>query len=1475
MRDLIRKYKKIFAVFSLIIMSYLLFSLYIALKYNFSVVLKYVLTDTLGYNIEFESTSPALKGINLNNVELRDKEDNIVIKAPRLRVEYNLRDSVRGYFISNLIVESPQINLQLYKYYHTNITDALNIDLDGDGGSSFIPLRRVRVQNGRLNYEDISYTDKIKKEFSNINGDIILSKDGVDMYFDGSGLSNSQERLGFGLDTRGEGTRLRILGNNLDVKDEFLQYAYDDEGMIDYEGGKADIDLSLTPEGLFGYTKVEGAKVNYEEINSDVTMVNMEAFYHKKRIDLYATGKLQDNNVEFTLNKVGPVLDLNFKSKNLNSADLLANINSLSSTDFAKNTEGILNYAEINLNLRYVMEEGKERIKLKADTYLRSDEIVYKNNIIENFKGQASYDFDKSEFSIANADFTANFFEKEDFPIKSRINLTGVYDFSKLTLDYKILNKDSFFKKETLAGSFFFDFDKKIMALSNSDEKFKLNFLWDRERGDIAINCDVNDTVKIKDENYGMESSLNGLIDFDYNYKTRELRSAQGDISLKDGNLFDEVNINIFEEDGILFFNKFNIKKKDGEIDLKAQVDLKNLIYKGEILFKNVKSDDLIKIKGYPDFKVSGNIDFSGVEKDIRSDYEINLDNFDYFLKIKNTNVKGNISYINGKLNGTTEGYVGLLEYNPVNFKDLYIKFNIDDDKVNIKHISNRYLFIKGNYFYRDDNLDLYYSLDKLNLDKLNMDLKKFKGELGKLTGELKGKLSNPYVSISLTDSNVSVNDIEKVVVSGNISFEGYKLYLNEFKFKNNIISGEVDFNKKNLDLRINLLEANLNNYYGDSNIKYVVIGQLNLWGPFDNIRAVSSVNISDIHYRGEKLPDFFAKFSYSGGSLYNPLETGKISLTSLEILGENNDSLIEAVGYLDIKNRDFFFDMPKQEVPIQKMRYLVEGVKLEGSIVLNFNLKGKLGEDVFYNFDVESLGLSYNDIDIDSIKARVRGNNKKVHIDYINMKYDNNELTSKGELDIESLEYYFFVNADKLELEVLNLFLIGKDIRVKGLADIDIIISNETTKGSLKIENAALNLLGDSIQFSEINSMIGLSKEGFEIVSLDGKVNNGAFGIEGHYSLPKITEEFFAKREEFFNGYSFKFNFEDVDYNYSDLVHFNFSSDFVYKNNSVIGDVLINEGEILKLPESKDNEEAENQNVKIEKDSGILDDFYVKLNVNTKKGININVDNIPLVEDIELLIEGGGLAEIKDKKVYFTGSLYSERGALTFNNNIFEVTSAVVVFDDAGRAFPDVNPSIAVRSRTRIGSEDIYANLNGYYDSLDLRLTSSSGLSEEDITSLLLFRTTLDDSSVLENVNEVVKDMLDRQISDQIFSPISKEIERMLKVSKVRISSDFILSDEEALRVNNDLILGATIEIQDPLYKDKVYWNLKTEFSDQESGAIDSFDLWLDYRINKTLSWKLGVERFEDALVDQDENNLHLGIDFKFDRDSIFDLRD
>lgn len=1465
MKDLIRKYKRIFAMFSIIILCYFGISLYITLRYNFNEVVRVVVRDILEYNIEFTSVSLTPTRLNIHNIKLKDKEGNLVMEAPKAYLKYNIKDALRGYFISEILVEDPEVYLVLYNKYFTNITDALGIDLEEEEEpdkkkSEYSPLKSVRVVNGKLHYKDISYEDPIEMDIDHLEGGLTLIKKKVKLSFEGVGAEDNREKLRFTLDTGGEETEFGIKGDNIRIRDELLQYSYEDEGMITYKGGRANLDLSIKGSKIYGYTYVSDAKLEYEELLAQATNIDMEGYYNGDRIELIGNGKVEDNRIEFTLDKAGDKLDINFKGKNINSKDILNNLKRYE----IEGVEGIISYAEANLSFDLTRDDSNMEIK----TYLRSNKLTYNNNELEELKGELV--FNKLEDKLYFNDLTllGTFNQFQLFPIKSKLNLSGTYDFDKLYLKYEIDNKGSFFKQKALKGELEYIQSKELLKISNKSEDFVMELNLDFLEGDIALNTYISDELSIDNDRY--RSKVKGEIDLDYNYKTRTLKKSKGNLLLTKGTYFDNVKILFHEEKGKLIIEEFSLAEGESAFDLKGELDPKDLSYKGELNGVKIDSKNFVADKKYPELLLNGNIKFEGKEKDIKAKYDIEVENFLYYLQFKGMKVKGDFSYIDEKPKGTLKGYTDEFIYNPIDFKDLYLEFDLDNDELYIKHVKNRYIYLNGVYNLKKNYLDLDYSLTDYELSKLKLNTDVLQGKLGNLYGKVKGNLENPYLTVTLDNSTLNIDNREKVKVGGNISFEGYKLYLNEFNFKKNLISGTIDFEKNTLDLKVNLLESDLNKYYGDNNVKYRAIGQLNLWGEFDNLRAVSSVNIDNIYYRGEKLPDFFAKFSYTGGSLYEPLESGKISLTSLKLLGDKDSKLLEAKGYLDISTKEFKFSMDNQQVNISTLEYLFEDFNFKGEILLDLNIQGILNGDIDYNFDIKSAALSYNDIEIDKLEGKIYGDKEKVHIDYINMEYDNNKLVSKGEFDIENLTYNFTMNGKNIDLEILNLFLFGQASNIGGSADVDVIISNEKTEGILKIEDGSISTLDKTFNFEDINTELIFTQKGVEVKELTGLLNGGDFRVEGYYNLPELTEEVLLDKTLLLKDYGFDIEIDKMNYVYEKSVVLTISSDLAIENNNVTGDVVINNGKVLKLPSG--SEEEKSVISEDEKDSSLIDAFYVKLNVNTEEGILFNADNIPLVEDIELNIEGGGILEIKKGEIYFTGRLITEEGVVTFNETYFEVSSGIIVFDNASEAFPNVNPSIALSSQTKINNEEIYINISGYYDSLQLNLSSSSGLSEEDITTLLLFKS-LEDTDV--TVNQVVKDILDRQLGEQIFNPISKEIERILNVSKVKISSNILSTEEDEIRVKENIILGAEIEIENPLYEDFVFWNLKAKFSDEESGQVDSFDLWLDYKINKNLSWVLGIERLENSSVNTDENNYHLGIDFKFDKKSIFNLWD
>jgi len=619
MKDLIRKYRKIFIVFSLLILSYFVISLYISIKYNLDYLIKEFVRNKLEYNIEFTHISPKFSNIRVNNFVLKDKDNNIIIEAPSLDIKFNFKDAIRGYLISDIILEKPNVYLEVYNYSDTNITEALNIDFSVE---SNLPLKEISIVNGKLYYKDKSYTNLIQKEFVNLNGGLTLIKNKLDLYFEARVKNSLEEKLGFYIKDTDSGMDIRIVGENINIDDSLLQYAYDDEGMLEYKNGIANIDLTIYSEGLKGYTYVQNASLRYEELISDINSINLEAYYDKKNINLYATGKLEDNTVEFNLTKLENSIDLNFKSKNLNSKDLFKNINILSKSPYINQVEGIISYADISLIVKFAMEDGVEKTKLSLNSYLRSDYLKYNNSSIEDFRGELSYDFDKDYISFSNLDFKGSFYEFEPLPIKSRFVLNGNYDFKNLNLNYNVYNEKSFFSQKTLNGNLTYNFQEKMLILNNDSSDLNLDLLLNMNEGHVLLDVKLKEDVNIQ-SNLNLNSKIEANLNIDYNYKTRILNNSKGNIILKNSEHYDYLELIIDESDNNLIINNFLLLKNNSKIELKGKADLKDLTYQAKIENFIFNSKDFYRLDDKLDFKVEGNVEISGKEKDFDLLYDL------------------------------------------------------------------------------------------------------------------------------------------------------------------------------------------------------------------------------------------------------------------------------------------------------------------------------------------------------------------------------------------------------------------------------------------------------------------------------------------------------------------------------------------------------------------------------------------------------------------------------------------------------------------------------------------------------------------------------------------------------------------------------------------------------------------------------------------------------------------------------------
>jgi hypothetical protein len=222
------------------------------------------------------------------------------------------------------------------------------------------------------------------------------------------------------------------------------------------------------------------------------------------------------------------------------------------------------------------------------------------------------------------------------------------------------------------------------------------------------------------------------------------------------------------------------------------------------------------------------------------------------------------------------------------------------------------------------------------------------------------------------------------------------------------------------------------------------------------------------------------------------------------------------------------------------------------------------------------------------------------------------------------------------------------------------------------------------------------------------------------------------------------------------------------------------------------------------------------------------------------------------------------EEGAVKLNSNQFYLSTATVKFIKKASDANELHPIVVLNANSTIAEEEVYININGEYPNLEIQMSSGSGLSQDEVGSLL----TLHNVSKESNSNAVVKDVLDREISGRFFDPVSNEIAKVLKIEKFQISSDLVAYEYEGgtYRDTGSLALGASIRAENPIYKDIVYWKAMGRWgSSKYYDNITEYDFALEHRITKSLSWGGGVGKIPEGRATKTDTLINYHIDLSW----------
>lgn len=1446
------------------------------IKYNLPKTVEVVVRLFVGPTLKSSSIDFQKDKVVIKDFLLADGEE-VIIDTPEVDILYT-KESLKNFRIEEIILNGGTANITRRKNGDINIVAAFAGESKEDESKEEtpakdepykpgigIPIDRITGKNITTVFRDLGYRLPIEQTAYNTNGYLTFSKtEGINLHFIGS---NGPEIYDFAFSTTKEPYSMTIKLSNIAVKSELVQYGYDGKE-VSYDGGELNMDLTIASSGMLGWIKFRDVDVRYIDLDDPIKAVTGGVDFTKEGIFLNATGKVFEKPEKFTLSYKDNELNIDFNLKNIQKENL-------EKLSYLKGIE--LPFEKINIDSVKFNLNLKEELKVTIDAFIKKLEMpgLRLENTDVNFL------YDKLGIHLPKISTTLNRLD-ENKRVTIAEKIDGTVNFwegkGDLTLDIKNVNHQKYIP----------------------DFKGKLNFEILEKEIDFNLSSNIIDLegrYLLEAKKVQLDKKNEYFLEYDLNKNILSTGEGKIKFSLFTNNFIIDYTVN----NNQLNLKSFSLIGDSGkELELSGDIDLSNINYNLKLDSKNLHFKEFL---GEEEGELRGT--FTGYiqgEKDkVKGELDITSISGKYFGKIDD--LRGKLVFSKDeKLFMEFNGEIGKLGYKDYEVDGFYFVTRMKNNIFEIKSFNNQLLSLWGNINLNKESIDLNAKIEKLSSKKFGVEKPELRIDL--LTAQLKGKLSNPIGKIQLDDVKLVLENGEMVAVTGDINYLNNYVTINEVKINNNILKGKYSVEKNSYDATLYLIEENIGRYYGDTSLKYRVIGTAKLKGEGKALTLGLKSTIDKIYLMGNKLPNIYIDTEYRAENLND----GLLKIKEITLSNSSLENLFSILGEFDVVNSNLNMRIDNQKLPLKYLKEYIPLDDLSGDLLLNGDFGGKL-DSLNYNLSITSDTIGIKNVLFNKFRIFLNGDLKKVVLNEFSFKYLDNLFYSNGEYDIVNSRYGYNAQARDINFDFLNIFLEKYGItNIHGFSTFDLKITESKNSGFLKIQNFNLENKDLFLKLEQFNSTIRLENDKVYVEEFKGKLNEGTISLDGDIVIPVLKEisenPYYAERLK----YRFNLKLDKINYKYGNMFGVTFNSNMSVIENKIFGDIEIIEGRVDEIPNTskslfqrikeflfKSSSETVNKSEDLGSDFKIETVFENSLDINIgvkiSKGIKLDIQTVnSFVGDVKGNVIGNGTLSGKDGKYSFIGNVEVIGGSLNINENIFYLDRAMVIFNDPKTYLPKVNPNLLVDARVDVQDEQLGLSLNGNLDNLQFTINSKSGSSSGNLNSLLT------DTDNLEGGNSATTTLITNVIGgqlSQIFRPVSNLVKNTLNISKFRISSNIL--SEQTKDNNNDeaqsrLKLGAVLEAEDNIYKDKVWWvargtllgedNVNSEQRDSSnSGALQEYDISLEYRFDATKSIGIGVGKLpEDRKKSSDKeskNGLNYHIDFKFEKryDSLLDI--
>ena len=957
-------------------------------------------------------------------------------------------------------------------------------------------------------------------------------------------------------------------------------------------------------------------------------------------------------------------------------------------------------------------------------------------------------------------------------------------------------------------------------------------------------------------------------------FENQRLRNVTGNLEIKDN----VVNIASIRSENLNASGKYDIKS--GKMDINAR--LKNYMFTDN----NLPSKMNVKIGTL-------NANLTGTADKLSGNYELYSPYGEYVVEYEKLHANGKINNLS-KLDLTANAKMDELWLNYQRLKDVTANLEVKDNVVNILSIKNENLNASGNYNLKTGNMNINaglkdYMLYDTSPYKVNLKVKNLDANLKGTVNKLSGNITIPSAPTTIKSTYVGDTNAHISIKDGIMRFDDVTL-------RDNRLSGTYNLATGISDIGLALNEPDIPKLLEMKDLTFGTKSNLNLKGDLNNFNLEGQIAFGNMSFKTYKIPHIVADIKYSNGNIDRLFKYGTFDLQKLRFIGDNQETLFETQTKFDLANVNIDYQLEKQKFSLDSIQDLKDK-GYSGDIDFGFMYRGSFDKFIS-GVKIKADSIKLSGFPVKNVDIDLQANEKSLNIGQFYLEYENNPLLLNGYVQFTPVKYNVSMLAKDFNLDFLG---IDKNIaQAGGIANVDAIFSNEATTGHILLNNFNYKTKDQLTLVDNVNANIDLKNSKLIVNRLDGGYNGGTFKVTGDLDVPTIPADFMKTKRLELGKFELNADLNNVGLHYGTGIDFALSGNAIFTENRLFGDLVVNNAQIREIPDfnsSKANT-TESQKAKKEQDKSIVEgiveevidkimkQYTINIGVQAGNNVKINIPKVSLVKNIKGTVKGSSEITYDDGQIGIDGEYGITKGSFSVNGNDFKIDGAEIRFVPSinGVTASVSDPFVVFDASTKVDGDRIEINVSGNVSNPEIRFSSSSGKTREEIISMLALNTLVGNSGKPgENGDNsvdglvVAGSLVNTALNELFLSSVTGKIKDALGMSKFAVSTNVDRSNK-----TGEYSAATTLTLQDNLYKDKLFWNAAFKFPYQTSKSDEKnpigYNAWLSYSVSNGLDLRAGGESFKRSsssasMGNGSRINYYFGVDFSTKADTFGDI--